>query len=216
MDFICGIDEAGRGPVIGPMVMAGVLVDEHQQELLKSLGVRDSKQLLPKKREELAKQIKNIVKKYKVIIIPPVEIDEAVEGINLNMLEVHKTAEIINFLKPSTAYLDCPSTNIRKYTQEVQKYLSSKAVKIIAEHKADQNYISVSAASIIAKVIRDKEIATIQKSIKEDIGSGYPSDPITQIFLTKYHKKYPHIIRKSWATYKVLVAGRSQKTIGDF
>jgi len=218
MDLVCGIDEAGRGPVIGPMVMAGVIVDANQEALLKKLGVKDSKQLMPKKREELSKHIKNIVKKYKVVIIQPQEIDEAVLSAtsNLNMLEAKKSADIINFLKPGMVYLDCPSNNIDAYTQEVKKYLNDKKTKIISEHKADQNYVSVSAASILAKVIRDKEIAKIQQTMKEDIGSGYPSDPITQVFLTKYHAKHPHIIRKSWAPYKAIMDKEHQKTIGEF
>jgi len=218
MELVCGIDEAGRGPVIGPMVIAGVLVTHHEQELLKKLNVRDSKLITPKKRQELARNIKNIVKKFRFIIIPPSEIDKELTSLfsNLNLLEAKKSAAIINYLKPSTVYLDCPSNNIKSYKQQVRKYLKNTKTKIISEHKADQKYIAVSAASIIAKVTRDKEIAKIQKSIKPDIGSGYPSDPITQLFLAKYYKNYPSIIRKSWSSYKVLLQKKQQKTIGEF
>ena len=217
MDLVCGIDEAGRGPVIGPMVIAGVLVTRAEEALLKKLGVRDSKLITPPRRNKLARSIKNIVKKFKILIISPATIDTEVssESSNLNLLEARKSAEIITGLKPSIVYLDCPSNNIKGYTQQVKKYLKKK-VTIISEHKADKKYIAVSAASIIAKVTRDYEIAKIQKSIKVPIGSGYPSDPITQAFLTRYYKKYPLYIRRSWSSYKVLVTKQHQKTIGEF
>jgi ribonuclease HII len=215
--LICGLDEAGRGPVIGPMVMAGVLVSEEQEKLLKNLGVKDSKLILRNKRIELAKRIKNIVKKFKILIIPPDVIDKELldENSNLNILEAKKSAEIINYLKPDIAYVDCPSNNILMYKSQIERYLT-KTPKLVCEHKADIKYLASSAASILAKVTRDKEIAKIQKTIKADIGSGYPADPITRVFLRKFYNKYPKIIRKSWASYKDLIDKRNQKSLGDF
>ena len=209
--FVCGIDEAGRGPVIGPLVIAGVLANEKQEQDLMDLGVKDSKLLTPIQRERMFDKIKGLVEKYEIIVILPAEIDDAVEGkdnLNLNWLEAVKSASIINTLKPNRAILDCPSTNIAAYTEYVKKKVTGR-VEIIAEHKADQTYPIVSAASILAKVTRDDLIQELKKKHKVEFGSGYPSDPMTQLFLKKYWDKYD-FFRKSWASYKAIVKGKSQ------
>ncbi|GAI86248.1 unnamed protein product, partial [marine sediment metagenome] len=137
-------------------------------------------------------------------------------GLNLNWLEAIKTAEIINILNPNKAILDCPSPNIKAYTDYLTKHIKNKDIEIIAEHKADVKYVIVGAASIIAKVIRDKEIRLIQEKIDEPIGSGYPADPITKEFLKKNYNKYPDIFRKSWASFKVVIEQKKQKKLTQF
>lgn len=211
--LICGIDEARRGPVIGPMVMCGVLVSEEDSQKLKFLGVKDSKLLTPKKREELFPKIKKIIKAYEAVIIQPEEIDEAVRSqeLNLNRLEAVKTAVILNKLRPDKAIIDCPSTNIKSYLSYLRIYLHKKDLEIRAEHNAER-YPVVAAASIIAKVTGDSELKKIQSKIKENIGSGYPSDPATKEFLSRHYKRYPHIFRKTWETYK-RVSEPKQKTL---
>ena len=201
MVLVLGIDEAGRGPVIGPMVIAGVSIDEKDIDKLKKLGVKDSKLLSPKQREDMFDKIISIVKKYKSIITPPEEIDSALrsESLNLNWLEAIKSAEIINFLNPEKAIIDCPSNNIMAYKNFLKKHLKDKKTELVLEHKADFKYPIVSAASIIAKVTRDNEIKKIQKKIREPIGSGYPSDPVTINFLEKNYNNYQGIFRKEWA-----------------
>ena len=77
--FEVGIDEAGRGPVIGSLVIAGVKVNEAQIKELKEMGVKDSKLLSPIQIERMSPCVKEIVDSYKVIEVPPVEIDDAVE-----------------------------------------------------------------------------------------------------------------------------------------
>lgn len=218
MAIISGIDEAGRGPVIGPLVIAGVSIGEKDLNKLKKFGVRDSKMLSPRQRENLFDKILATVKKYKVIIIPPKEIDSALrsKSLNLNWLEAIKSAEIINFLKPKKAIIDCPSSNITAYKNFLKKHLKNKKTELVLEHKADIKYIIVSAASIIAKVTRDKEIKKIQKRIKEPIGSGYPSDPVTITFLEKNYNNYPEIFRKEWASWKNINKKKKQKSLKDF
>lgn len=218
MAIISGIDEAGRGPVIGPLVIAGVSIDEKGINKLKKLGVKDSKLLSPKQREDLFDKIINTVKKYKAIIIQPKEIDSALksESLNLNWLEAIKSAEIINFLKPKKAIVDCPSNNIINYKNFLKKHLKDKKTELIVEHKADFKYLIVSAASIIAKVIRDNEIKKIQNKINESIGSGYPSDPATINFLEKNYNNYPEIFRKEWASWKNINKKKKQKSLKDF
>jgi ribonuclease HII len=217
MTLLLGIDEAGRGPVIGPMVLCGVIIDASKEKQLKDMGARDSKMLTPLQRERLFDEIIDFVKGYKLIIVQPQEIDAAVESEtdNLNWLEAKKSAEIINALKPNTAILDCPTVNTKKYTDYINKLLNVD-LTLIAEHKADANYPVVSAASILAKVTRDAEIEKIKQKINIDFGSGYPSDPRTQEFLKKYHKKFPEIFRKSWASWKEVHNKQGQARLFDF
>lgn len=225
MTLISGCDDAGRGPVLGPMVIAGISIDEKDEYLLKELGARDSKTLTPKQREELFDKIVKTVKSYHIEIITTKEIDNAInsENSNLNTIEAITFAKCINALDSEIAIIDCPSTNIQAYTAQLRLYLK-KQIKIKCEHKADANHPSVAAASILAKVTRDKEIEKIQKNIKEDIGSGYPADPITKEFLKNNWNKYPEIFRHTWATYRVYSGEKlvnkkkpkSQKSLGDF
>ena len=152
---------------------------------------------------------------HKIIIISPNEIDNALNDntTNLNWLEADTSVKIINELKPKKAILDAPSNNPKKY----KEYVTARTkAKIIAEHKADSIYPVVSAASIIAKVTRDREIEKIKQKIKLDIGSGYPSDPITIKFLENNYSKYPEIIRKTWQTYKDVVNKKNQSSLKDF
>ena len=172
MVSICGVDEAGRGPVIGPLVMCGVLMDEKDEPKLRKIGVKDSKLLTPKQRESLFPKIKEIIKDYKLIKIEPEEIDKAVESeeTNLNWLEAEKTAEIINELKPEKALVDCPSTNIPAYTSHLKNLLKVDA-KLKCMHHGESKNISIAAASVLAKVTRDMEIEKIKKHYKIEFGS---------------------------------------------
>lgn len=204
------------GPVIGPLVIAGVIVDEKHLDRLRNDGIKDSKLLSPLQRKRLFEHVKKSVKDYKIIIIQPDEIDKAVEGGNLNWLEADKSAEIINALKPERAMLDCPSNNTNAYRSYVFERLGNKNIELNAEHKADLHHVEVSAASILAKVTRDNEMEKLSKKIGQNCGSGYPADPITKQFLEKNYRKYPDIFRKSWATYKNLVGKEFQKGLGSF
>lgn len=201
--LICGIDEAGRGPVIGPMVMCGVLIEKEDEARLSEIGVKDSKLLSPTQREDMIEAIKKAAKDFSIVIVQPKEIDEAVESdnTNLNWLEADKQAQIIDELKPDVAYIDCPSTNEENFEEYLRKKLKHKDVKLVVEHKADFTYPVVSAASIIAKVTRDGEIEKLKRKHKIDFGSGYPADPFTKQFLEKNYNKYD-FFRKSWSSWK--------------
>lgn len=214
MASVLGIDEARKGPVIGDMVICGVLIEENQENELKKLGVKDSKLLTRKERNNLFPQILTVIKKHKAIIISPKEIDDALNSneLNLNRLEAIKTALIINELKPHKVILDCPSVNIKSYVDYLKLFLKNKELKIIAEHKAER-YPVVAAASILAKVIGDEQLNKLKKRIGIDCGSGYPSDPYTVKFLKENYLKYPEIFRKSWATYKKIA---NQKKLDEF
>jgi ribonuclease HII len=217
MTELCGIDEAGRGPVIGPLVTAGVVIDPADEAKLKKLGVKDSKLLLPKKREELFDKILEIVKRHEIVVLSPQDIDAALidPDTNLNWLEADTTAELINKLKPEKAIVDCPSNNIQEYSDYIRKKLNVDC-ELVAEHKADLNHLVVGAASILAKVTRDRAIEEIKKKVGQDIGSGYPADPVTKAFISENYKKHPEIFRKTWQTYKNVVASKQQKGLDEF
>lgn len=218
MVLIAGIDEAGRGPVIGPLVIAGVAIEESKIDLLKKAGVKDSKKLTPENRSKIFRKIIAIIHSYKILIINPVEIDAALSkdsGINLNWLEAIKTAEILNFLQPDKAYVDCPSPNKIAYEGYLRRFLNNKEMDLIVEHKADVNYLPASAASILAKVTRDEEIAKIAAKYG-DVGPGYQSNPITQKFIKENFDRHPEIFRKSWATWKNHDKNKKQKKLDEF
>jgi len=214
MKSILGIDEAGRGPVIGPMVIAGYCIDEEKIELLKSLGVRDSKELTRKQREEIYDEIIKLTDKYKYIIIGPKTIDHYVYKNRLNYLEFENMVKIIEEIKPNTVIIDSPLVNTKKVIEYIKNNLKIN-VEIIAENKADKNYPVVSAASIIAKVIRDKEIDKIEKKININFGSGYPSDERTIKAIKENYEILKDYIRESWMTVKRTKIG-DQKNISDF
>lgn len=216
MVTICGVDEAGRGPVIGPMVMAGVVFREKDLPKLKALGVKDSKLLTLNQREDLFDKVLKLAVKHKIIVIPPKEIDDALldTALNLNKLEAVKSAIIINELKPDKTILDCPGTSPRSYLEYLKLFLK-KDFKIKAEHKADYKYVEVAAASILAKVTRDREIERLKRKYG-DFGPGYPSNERTQSFVKKYWNKYPEIFRKTWSTYKKVANSKKQKKLGEF
>jgi len=205
--LICGIDDAGRGPVIGPLVIAGILVDEDGLTKLINLGVRDSKTLPPERRERLADEILKIVRDCRVVKVSPSEIDYVVrtgKRLNrLNRLEARVMASIIMDLKPDVAYVDASDILPDRFKRHIAEELSFR-VKIVSEHKADKTYPVVSAASIIAKVERDKEIEGLKRRYG-DLGSGYAADPKTLLFLREWVRKYgeyPDFVRKSWKTAK--------------
>ena len=208
MVFYIGIDDAGRGPVIGPMVLAGVLIEDIKEKELELLEVKDSKLILPSKR----KRIGDILKKdfqWALQVATPEEIDAC---LNLNHLEAQKMAMVINELAQRTseeliAFIDCPSINVKTWQEYLEKFIIDKErIQVRAEHKADAKYLCVSAASIIAKEKREGEVERLKKESHVDFGSGYPADPKTVLFLKENfdNKTFDGIIRHSWSTVKKL------------
>ncbi|MCK4650395.1 ribonuclease HII [Candidatus Pacearchaeota archaeon] len=209
MTLLLGIDDAGRGPVLGPMILTGVLIKPEEEEIIQSWGAKDSKLLTPKKRREIGEKIGEKFKHH-IEVTQPKEIDESP---NLNYLEAIKTAKIINKLTKNLnekvkVIVDCPSVNIQAWTNDVQQLIENpKIIQLSCEHKADLNHPVVSAASIIAKEKREDEIYKLKLQLKTDFGSGYPADPKTKKFIAKNfnNEKYKHIIRFSWNTIKRLI-----------
>ncbi|NOZ81108.1 MAG: ribonuclease HII [DPANN group archaeon] len=214
---ILGIDEAGRGPVIGPMVLAAAMIEDGRHASLKDMGVNDSKKLTPEMRDRLFGLLKGHLLDYRFKILSVRQIDAAVDSptTNLNRLEMAYMGALIDELRPDVVYIDAPTVSTDKFSAELMDRLDNKKVRLVCENRADAKYPIVGAASIIAKVKRDKEIEKLKKRFKVDFGSGYPSDPYTKIFLKENFDKYP-FFRRSWAPWKNLNQKHNQKRLGDY
>ena len=220
-----GVDEAGRGPAIGPLVVCALAVPTVDIEILTNIGAKDSKSLTRKKRIELAKKIYSEVEKrnWKVgmITCSAYRIDKERDRTNLNDLEVELFKEAINKTKIEEKYgkiyLDACDINEQRFGNRVRESLGHDWGQwtIESKHKMDLENVLVGAASILAKVHRDNEIEKIAQLLNLDIGSGYPSDPKTKVAIRELIKgdlpnKY---LRWSWATIENIWEKENEQTI---
>ncbi len=211
--MICGVDEAGKGPVLGPLVVAAVAVDNAKD--IQDLGIKDSKQLTPEKRKELANLIKNKFS-FAIEIIEAERVDEYRRQNKLNDLNREAFEKLISKLDPNVAYVDAADVNEHRFGKQIKEKLTNeKDTDVISMHKADAKIDVVAAASIIAKETRENEIRKLKEKIG-DFGSGYPSDERTIKFLKSFYSdngKWPTGTRKSWKTVERI---RPVKTLDDF
>jgi len=201
---ILGIDEAGRGPIIGDMFVACVGVGEELTQYLKDLGVRDSKSLTPRTRAALFPKIIEVAEVVVVRRYRPATIDAN----NLNKLFIEAVISLVKTvlslgIKVSEVYVDALSS-LRHERVLVANIPTN--IKLVYEHKADVRYPVVAAASIIAKFLRDTHVGFLH-SIYGDFGSGYPSDPRTIKWLTEHAPEETPIVRRTWSTLKRLGLG---------
>lgn len=199
-----GVDEAGRGPVLGPLVVAGVRVDDERD--LRRLGVKDSKKLTPAARESLYPRILESAR-VAVRIISHDELNRRQGAETLNEIEVVAFAEILDELGARCAFVDAADVVAERFGALVTARLAG-ACHVVAEHKADDRYPCVAAASVVAKVLRDREIEAISRSLGLDVGSGYSHDPVTRKFLrdwVKEHEALPPCTRVHWETARMLL-----------
>ena len=218
--MIAGIDEAGKGPVLGPMCVAGLLLDENKLEKIARLGVKDSKKLSPKKREDLSVDIKKIADMIFILEVSPGQIDELRKVITMNEIMVACYVKVLEELKPESAFVDAADVIAERFGDNIMMKYSGD-LKITSEHNADEKYPIVSAASILAKVRRDELVRNIEEENGIEIGSGYPSDRKTINFLdtwVKEHGSLPDFARSSWETSKNIIerSRNNQRTISDY
>ncbi len=218
--MIAGIDEAGKGPVLGPMCVAGLLLDEKKLDALTRIGVRDSKLLSASRREVLSGQIKNIADKYYVLEVSPAQIDGLRKVMTMNEIMVACYVKVLEELRPDHAYVDAADVIAARFGENIKKRYSGE-MNITSEHEADKKYPVVSAASILAKVQRDALVRQIGKTIGFEIGSGYPSDPKTISFLEEWIREkgsLPDFARSSWETAKRLLEknNKTQRSFSDY
>ncbi len=215
---VIGIDEAGRGPVIGPIVIAGVSLNEELNAKFKSAGVKDSKLLSIRRIYQLERIIKEFSLDFKVVVRTAKEIDDRFKSKkNLNYFELDDMAEIANSIKGEKVIVDSPSANTSKVKAYLEKRIKDK--EVIARNYADRDFVEVGAASILAKAQREREVEAIKKELSYDFGSGYTSDPRTIAFLKIINdngrineEPYSNYIRKTWLTVRNL----SKRNLNDF
>jgi ribonuclease HII len=205
--LVGGVDEAGRGCVVGPLVVAGVSATRSGVRELKKLGVKDSKKLSPKRRVALYPKILEVADSVRWVSIPPEEIDAVVlrgkKLRKLNYLEAVYFARVIDLLGAERVTVDASDVIPRRFGSDIAKNMEGKCA-VRSFHKADRDFPVVSAASIIAKVERDRQVEALREA-NGDFGSGYPSDPATRSFLSELLRKgdpLPPYVRKSWKTWE--------------
>lgn len=201
--LVAGIDEAGRGPVIGPMVFSVVVMKSKDLKKLDDLKITDSKLIPAKERPALFEEIRKVAYEHAILSLSAYEITEWMKTASLNEVEAIKTAELLSSLEctPDVCYVDCPDVLPLRYSENI-KGLCKKDTLIVAEHKADLTYKVAGAASILAKVTRDLEISDLCLA-NGNLGSGYAHDPITRKWLDDHwdeHRSFPDFVRKRWAT----------------
>ena len=217
---VIGIDEAGKGPVLGSMFIGFAIINLDEglstlnsfQDYLKNLGACDSK-----KRKEVYELLKqNLDIKYAQLTPALIDSNNS-SGSKLNELEIKAIVNVLENEKPQLIIIDALTANPQKFGEMIQKKLSFET-KIISENKADNKYPLVGAASIIAKELREQEVLQIKENIKLDCGSGYPSDKKTIDFVKEHYnsKEFDFIFRKSWDTYKRIAGIKKEKSLLEY
>lgn len=204
--YRAGVDEAGRGCVLGPLVVAVVVASDTDRRAFKRWNVRDSKTVPARERTVLAQKIADRTW-HAIRIATPRDIDNAVADRTrtLNGLERELMASLLRDAKtahatlPLRATIDAPSINAARFQAELCTECGWSSNDLTACHRADATDITVAAASIIAKHHREQLLANIKQHIGQDFGSGYSSDPKT-IAHVKTAPEDAAYIRWSWST----------------
>lgn len=210
----CGVDEAGRGSVMGPLVVGAVFAES--DEPLTSIGVKDSKKLTPRRREAMYEEITACVG-WTVVIASAADVDERRKTMSLNEVELRMFAEACSRQPAGKVYADCPDVNEASFAQRLGALVPG--TEIIAKHKADDTYPVVSAASIVAKVTRDRMMDDIRAEFGTNIGSGYPSDHYTMDFIAQWIRengRAPEHVRCSWEPVRQMLSARKNTKISDW
>ncbi len=194
---IAGIDEAGRGPVIGPLVVCCCSCKRDDERQLRKLAAKDSKQLSARQREEIYAQLKGFCT-FRWVEISALDLNKLMNEMSLNDIEAKVMADLIKKQEDGDVMIDMPDRYAWTFRKRMEKF---GITKFEAEHKADENYPIVAAASICAKIVRDHKIEEIKKATC-DFGSGYPGDPKTVKALKdkEARKLLEPFIRQKWKT----------------
>ena len=203
--LVCGVDDAGRGSMLGPLVIAGICMQKDHIVELQNLGIRDSKMHTARARCTLFPQICRIADSYHIVYVHPRSIDASVKQHGLNRLEAKYMARVIQKLNPDVAYVDSCDVDTQRFARYISNISGNDHIE--SYHHADSKFTIVSAASILAKVARDASIKRIAKK-NSNVGSGYPSDSKSVLFLESYYRKtdtVPTFARKSWKPVKKIL-----------
>lgn len=211
----CGVDEAGRGSVMGPLVVGAVFVES--DDALRGFGVRDSKRLTPRARERIYDEI-TASSEWTTVVASAEDIDLRRKEMSLNEIELRMFVEAVSMHRADIAYVDCPDVNESAFASRMGMVLDSR-MTIIAKHKADDTYPVVSAASIVAKVTRDRMMEDIRTEFGTNIGSGYPSDHYTMDFIREWIEENgsaPRHVRTSWEPVRLMLSRRANTKLTDW
>jgi len=210
-----GVDEAGKGPVLGSMFAAAV----RGHPAVLPAGIDDSKNLSPSRRERLAAELRELDDvAVGVAEIPPQRIDDPETDMNTLTVAVQAEALAEVAQEGDAGVVDAGDTNADRFGRRVADRVPV-SVAIEAEHGADEAHALVGAASVVAKVARDEHVAVLAERYDRPIGSGYPSDPTTREFLAAYvdeHGQLPDCARESWQTSQDALASAEQSALDDF
>lgn len=210
-----GVDEAGKGPVLGALFAAAIRADPATLPD----GIDDSKNLSATRRETLAERLQaHEAVAIGVADIPPERIDDPETDMNTLTVAAQAAALSDVIQDGDRGVVDAGDTNADRFGRRVADRIDAD-IDLTAEHGADEAHTLVGAASIIAKVKRDRHVETLATEYDTDIGSGYPSDPTTRTFLESYvttHGELPACARSSWQTCDDIIAAAQQSDLGDF
>jgi ribonuclease HII len=203
---VVGVDEAGRGAWIGPLVVGAVAVPRASLAAVAATGARDSKTLTPARREAILARLERCAA-VRSVDAPPAEIDRHVVLGRLNALEARLFGDLLRPFAPAEGRVDACDANARRFASSVARH-AGPLVRVLARHHADARDPLVGAASIVAKVRRDRAIRRLGEELGEEIGSGYPSDPVTVRFVRRTVRAdapRPSWLRSSWATTRRVI-----------
>jgi ribonuclease HII len=214
---VLGIDEAGRGSVLGPLVVGAFLCDEGRVEGLRAYGVRDSKMLSPEQREAVYSRLVRVGDLASVALLPRT-IDRYVAHGGLNELELESFAKLIRRCAPDVAYVDACDPVAARFGQRLEARVGGMT-RVISRHKADRDFPIVGAASIVAKVRRDAALERLRRVAGEEIGCGYPHDPETQACVLRHARDggaVPPWMRRTWETVQRVKRAHPARTLDAY
>lgn len=219
MAKILGIDEAGRGPVIGSMFIGGFMVEEEKLEELEELGVKDSKKLSNEKRERLREELDDFGEIF-LVEFTASKIDDLRDVMSLNEIELKGFAKVVDEAVPDKVFMDLPEPDGDRFIGKVQDLMKTDTdLDFTAEHGADDTFPVVSAASIVAKSAREEHVENLHRKYGYDFKSGYPHDQPTIQFLEDYlgeKGELPSETRESWSTAQRIVEESDQSELNEF
>lgn len=215
-DLCLGLDEAGRGSLVGPLVVGGFAAPRDVLASLPGLGVRDSKLLTPERRREAFDRLASVGQRY-TVVLSPASVDRAVHRGKLNDLEARAFAQLVRQVRPARAFVDACDPIAPRFGERVA-LLAGRCSEVHAQHRADRELPIVAAASIVAKVTRDRHLERLRQRLGDALGSGYPSDERTRAFVRASLESgaTPRWVRASWRTTETLKAELSTRTLESF
>lgn len=204
-----GIDEAGRGPVLGPMVLAAVCLDSNAARVLTRAGLRDSKvygagDRARAMRAELAGRVLEVAAHVEVHVVDVAEIDRRVVRSELNVLEREVAEGLIERALGQALERATPIDRIIADGKNLFRPLTARYPQLEALDRAESRHASVAAASVVAKSRRDQIFERIRRRYQPSFGKirggGY-ANAATRQFLRAYaqrHGDLPPEARRSW------------------